>query len=915
MRKNQLKRRLFSKNRIGSLLESLESRVLLSASSPGAVEIGSLAAGNVSPVMLPGAEIAQNVPLAATGTVSEYFPDGRSTYVKYQDWSGLAVPNQYIVSMHSGTDLLAIAQRAQLPIGKVARLGETGDKQTFAITTLAPVEQVYAWRKQFGSEIDDIGPNFILQGSAVVAPVNPGPNQWFLSNKTGTTPLTGTLTGFGQATGTNGADVNIAGAWNITAGSDSVIVAVLDTGIDFSHSALAGSIWTNPNEIAGNGMDDDGNGEIDDVHGWDFVNGDAGADDDFGHGTAVSGVIGAYDSAAPASGVNPNVKILPVKVLDSSGNGSLASIEAGIQYVVDMRAHNNIVAINASFNGNINFDSGLYNKVKAAQDAGILFVAAAGNDSSNNAAPYAGTVFNWDFEHGLSGWTGVGTQNTDYGVQYVSPSNQAWVKTPAKMISQTMTGLTPSTSYTVSATVWNSASGNGAEIYIDSTHNQTTSATTPGTVSVSFTTGNMQTTATVYFIKTSGTNAAFFDNVSLTATGLSKYAFPSDFEYSGATGSSAALTNIISVAATDNKDTLAPFSNFGSVVDIAAPGVDIDTTDWTTGGYSYWSGTSFSAPVVTGIAALAAASNATATMAQLRTAIVQYGVHSLTNLSTTVASSGRVDAALSVAAANNWGFETGNLVAWTAVGGVTPVYLAGHTGYIGTQIGSTSVASSLSQTISGLRPNTTYTLSVYAKRDANPTGASLQLINFGGGSPAIGMAATTYTQYSITFTTGSTNTSVKLVIYRAAAAGVTTVDDFLLQDTGRVDNWGFETGSIAGWSVFGSTAQITQTSKQAGDYAAKIPMSSSLSQTITGLLPSTTYSISVYGYVDSGYSSMSLSGFGGTVSPVFFGTGGYTQHTISFTTGSTNTSVTVALGSNTSSSSDYAYFDVLNLVL
>src|SRR6185436_7521030 len=104
-------------------------------------------------------------------------------------------------------------------------------------------------------------------------------------------------------------------AWDTTIGSESVIIAIIDTGVDYTHQDLATNIWQNPGEIAGNGIDDDGNGFIDDVRGYDFANGDNDPMDFAGHGTSGAGCIGAVgDNGVGVAGVNWTVSILPVKV-------------------------------------------------------------------------------------------------------------------------------------------------------------------------------------------------------------------------------------------------------------------------------------------------------------------------------------------------------------------------------------------------------------------------------------------------------------------------------------------------------------------------------------------------------------------------------------------------------------------------
>ncbi len=110
---------------------------------------------------------------------------------------------------------------------------------------------------------------------------------------------------------------------------------MVDTGVDYTHPDLDGNIWTNSREIAGNGVDDDGNGYVDDVHGWDFVGNDNAPLDADGHGTHVSGTIAAENNGVGITGVAYNAKIMPVRVLDENGSGTNAAIAAGIRYAAD----------------------------------------------------------------------------------------------------------------------------------------------------------------------------------------------------------------------------------------------------------------------------------------------------------------------------------------------------------------------------------------------------------------------------------------------------------------------------------------------------------------------------------------------------------------------------------------------------
>ncbi|MGD8237637.1 MAG: S8 family serine peptidase, partial [Armatimonadota bacterium] len=164
-------------------------------------------------------------------------------------------------------------------------------------------------------------------------------------------------------------------AWNIGTGG-SVVVAVIDSGVDYNHVDLAANMWTNPGETLGNGIDDDGNGHIDDEHGWDFANDDNDPMDVDGHGTHVSGTIGAVgNNATGVVGVNWTVEIMALKFIESE-TGSVADAIACIQYAITKGAD----VMSNSWGGDRSSQA-LYDAIEDAGDAGVLFVAAAGNDS------------------------------------------------------------------------------------------------------------------------------------------------------------------------------------------------------------------------------------------------------------------------------------------------------------------------------------------------------------------------------------------------------------------------------------------------------------------------------------------------------------------------------------------------------
>ncbi len=179
----------------------------------------------------------------------------------------------------------------------------------------------------------------------------------------------------------NNVDINATTAWATTQGTWSTIVAVIDSGLDLSHPEFAGRVWVNTAEANGApGRDDDGNGYVDDVNGWNFQANSPNVYDDNGHGTHVAGIIGATgNNGQGLAGVNWGARILPLKFIGADGNGSVDDAIRAIYYAVNQGAR----VINASWGGSERIRA-LTDAIQYANSRNVVFVTAAGNESRNN---------------------------------------------------------------------------------------------------------------------------------------------------------------------------------------------------------------------------------------------------------------------------------------------------------------------------------------------------------------------------------------------------------------------------------------------------------------------------------------------------------------------------------------------------
>jgi hypothetical protein len=281
--------------------------------------------------------------------------------------------------------------------------------QLWELNSINTVEAVQ--RLENDSRIEYIEPNYII--SLKQTPNDPEFSQlWGLHNE-------------GQTGGTVDADIDAPEAWELKTESD-VVVAVIDTGVDYNHPDLAANMWVNQNEIPDNGIDDDGNGCVDDVYGCDFVNDDGDPFDDHFHGTHVAGTIAAVGNNNDGIvGVSWTAKIMAIKFLSGGGSGTIADAISAVQYATHMGAQ----LSNNSWGGG-GYSQALYDAIQVAGEEGILFVAAAGNYSNNNDA-YPSYPASYDLDNiiavaatdhhdNLAGFSNYGLTTVDLGAPGVN---------------------------------------------------------------------------------------------------------------------------------------------------------------------------------------------------------------------------------------------------------------------------------------------------------------------------------------------------------------------------------------------------------------------------------------------------------------------------------------------------------------
>jgi subtilisin family serine protease len=341
--------------------------------------------------VLPGGAVVASDPGLDPGRIPPIWD--RASYVE----PGAYKPGEVIVQFEHGTQAVAMNAAVEAfsatdaadpaagaapgaPAGGAAvtlermHVARSAGSLTYAVysSTLLSVEEMVE-RFQTLPGVVAVSPNYVRVVDTV--PNDPYyPALWGMENT-------------GQVAGVVDADIDASAAWDITTGSSDVVVAVIDTGVDYTHPDLAANMWHNPGEVAGDGIDNDGNGYVDDIYGIDAFAEDSDPMDWVGHGTHVAGTIaGVGDNGIGVAGVSWQTKIMAFRWIALHTAFLEDSLEC-INYVIDMKLTHgvNVVAINASYGG-ITYSAVERNAVQAAGNAGIVFVAAAGNDSMDNDA-------------------------------------------------------------------------------------------------------------------------------------------------------------------------------------------------------------------------------------------------------------------------------------------------------------------------------------------------------------------------------------------------------------------------------------------------------------------------------------------------------------------------------------------------
>ncbi|MBF0360417.1 MAG: S8 family serine peptidase [Oligoflexia bacterium] len=329
----------------------------------------------------------------------EIVSDGKKAQIK----------NEYIVKVKINKDNSSASNsdnkdnnKNLLPLIKVESFFRTDQKSLPSITTITPTtpptppyvrerkilhrlglqdikstlhvklgeRDIEDFKKQMQNEIEYIEPNYIVKEFTDTTTTDNNTT----TTDNSTSNLTIPLNQWGLKN-SNNIDIGAKKAWEITAGRKDVVVAIIDSGVDYNHEALKHAIWSNKKEIANNEIDDDKNGFIDDVRGWDFYEDSNQPYDETAHGTHCAGIVAAKSKVA--MGIAPNVSVMPLRFIGPDGNGASSDAIRAIEYAVKMKVN----VISSSWGG-YGFSRAMKAAITSARDAGILFIAAAGNEKT-----------------------------------------------------------------------------------------------------------------------------------------------------------------------------------------------------------------------------------------------------------------------------------------------------------------------------------------------------------------------------------------------------------------------------------------------------------------------------------------------------------------------------------------------------
>src|SRR3989338_4130451 len=499
-------------------------------------------------------------------------------------------------------------------------------------------------------DVEYVQPNYILRIKTTTPNDTGYANLWGLHN-TGQT--------VNNTSGIVDADIDAPEAWDITTGSDNVVIAVIDSGVAYDHPDLKDNIWTNPGETScTDGIDNDGNGYVDDCKGWDFVGNDNAPYDFNGHGTHISGTIAAKgNNGLGVVGVNWNVRIMPIRTFDASDSVTTANLISGIQYATQGGAN----IINGSW-GSYSYNQALFDAIKAFGQAGGLFIAASGNKSNNNDlypiypssynSPYIISVAATDQNDTLASFSNYGATSVDVGAPGVNIYSSTL---PARVFSE---------NFESGATGWTTGGTSNWSITAESSNSPTHSETdSPG----SYYSNNTDSNITSPSINLSGKNDC---NLLYYRTFDTEKNY--DFLYVQASTNGSTLTTLngsddsgslgtytqdeLDLSAFDNQSTV--YVRFRLVTDsvVRYGGVHIDDvsvscipSNYT--GIEYWynDGTSMATPHVAGLAGLIKALNPELINTDIKNIILN-NVDVKASLSGKVVSAGRINAYKSLSA-------------------------------------------------------------------------------------------------------------------------------------------------------------------------------------------------------------------------------------------------------------------------